>query len=289
MKGFVPKCLITALVLMIAYSMIVPRVMPKWKTWQSQGQTNVIKAQRYLYDGGKYDAVILGSSLCTRLADDSLPMEVCNLGFGGQGVQDGLKVIARRGYAPKLVAMEINFIFRPENRNFENSVLSPTFYHLREFIPALRDEYQPIGVVKGWASARIEAKRNASPPIPLGHSERDAVFMKMLDVQQKDLAIVPKGEEVDSIMSRLKRMSDELEVQGTRIVLFEMPMDPSLTDLPYPRATREAFARWYPVEKYARIPSPDVSGYGSTDGLHLDAASAADFTVFLRKALRTLE
>lgn len=287
MKGFVTKSIAAAGLLFVAYNVVVPRVMPKWRTWQSTSQTNVIKAQRYLYDDQHYRTVILGSSLATRLVDDSLPADVCNLAFGGQNVQDGLAVLAHRDDAPRWVVLETNFLFRPENRNFQRSQLAPGFLFLRRWVPALRDEYQPVGVLKGWASARSEAAHKGFP-MALTPAVHDAVFDKMLALQEKDFRIPPRPTQVDSVMQRLAELIHAVEARGARIAFFEMPVDPALMDLPYATATRSGLERYFPLDRYPRIPVPDPHGFNTADALHLDEPSALSYTIYLRKELARL-
>lgn len=287
--GFVSRTLIIAAALVLVYAVIVPRVVPKWNTWQSQQQTNTILAQRYLYDEVPFEVVIVGSSLSNRFDRDSLPPTFGNLGFGGLSISDGLRIVERRGYAPPVVAVEMNVAFKAPDRNFNTSVLSPAFYWMRKYVSVTRDEYQPIGLLKGWASARSEAKKKAFGGGPLAVAEHDAVFDQMLALQKEEHAIAPDTATFPAIIKELKRITDVLEKQGSRIVLFEMPIDPALVGMARGNAIRAAFAQLYPTDRYAYVTSPDPATFNTTDGLHLDEESAARYTAYLRDALRDLK
>lgn len=287
-RGFVKRTLIVAAVLVALYALIVPRVVPKWNSWQSQQQTNTILAQRYLYDDRPYATVIVGSSLSNRLTRDSLPASVANLGFGGLSITDGLHIIERRGYAPPVVAIEMNVAFKKPDQNFHTSVLSPAFYWMRKYVAATRDEYQPIGLMKGWASARSEAKKKAFGKVPLAVAEHDAIHEKMVAMQREQRDQAPDTAALNEVMQAVKRLTDALEAQGTRIVLFEMPVHPDLVNMAEPRAIREAFTARYPAGRYTYIPSPDPVDFNTTDGLHLDEESAARYTAYLRDALQDI-
>lgn len=289
MNGFVRKTLIVAAALVTVYALVIPRVVPKWNSWQSQQQSNTILAQRFLYDDVAYDAVIVGSSLSNRLDRDTLPASIANLGFGGLGITDGLHIVERRGYAPPVVAIEMNVAFKQPDNGFHTSVLSPVFYWMRKCVAATRDEYQPIGILKGWASARSEAKKKAFGKAPLTVAEHDAIFDKMLELQREQRGKAPDPEALDMVMKEVKRVTDELEKKGARIMLFEMPIHPDLVGMAEPVAIRAAFSKYFPQGRYHWIPSPYAHGFNTTDGLHLDEESAARYTAYLRDALRDVK
>ena len=286
MNGFVRKTLIVATALFAVYALVIPRVLPKWNTWQSQQQSNTILAQRYLYDDVKYETLNISSTLSNRLDRDTLPATIANLGFGGLGITDGLHIVERRGYAPPVVAIEMNVAFKQPDKSFHTSVLTPVFYWMRKYVAVTRDEYQPIGVLKGWASARSEAKKKAFGKAPLAVAEHDAIFDKMLDLQREQRGKSPDAAALDEVMKEVKRLADALENKGTRIVLFEMPIHPDLAGMAEPVAIRATFSKYFPQDRYRWITSPDARGFNTTDGLHLDEESAARYTAYLRDVLR---
>ena len=114
----IKKSLLTALVLLVGYSVFValsPRVSTQAQHFY---YNNLALAQRYLYQANKTShAVIVGSSLASKIRVDSLA-GFYNLALVGQGVHDGLRIVALAPVLPTDVYLETNMILVLPNSTF---------------------------------------------------------------------------------------------------------------------------------------------------------------------------
>ena len=136
----IKRTIIIFFVLLIMYSFLVEAFNPNWNTAQHQWQSNIIKAQRYLYEDSEcMQNVIIGTSLSNRLSMDHLPI-MYNMTFDGLYIYDGLYVLTKKKVLPKKVFIEMNYVYSSENKEFIASIGSPAIIYARGVCPMLRDQ-----------------------------------------------------------------------------------------------------------------------------------------------------
>ena len=282
----IKKTIITTLFLFISYTLFIAFYAPSW--WhasQHQWQENVIKAQHFLYDEKiENKNVIVGSSLSCRLIMDSLP-NFYNLSFSGQSTFDGLKILTSKPKLPKKIYIEMNIILRRDNPEFTSYINSPINLYLKNYLPSLRDDRQPIAIM--GILPRFLFRKDSS--LILNGSKKKTVsrinkvfFGELIASHILDYSQIP--DKVNSLMSfnNLQLYVNLFEGKGVNVVFFEVPVNYNLTDLPKAKIVREQFLSFFPETKYNYIMSPDTIKYTTQDGLHLTEEEAKKFTSFFK-------
>jgi len=240
---------------------------------------NRIKAERYVVSREAPAAVIVGSSLSFRLPDDALGPEIANLAFGGVGPLTGLEVVRRARLRPGTVAIETNFIFGGVDQHLLDALFAPVLSDLRMAAPVFRYEYQPVNVafhaMRTLTGRTTQADTRASPE----------VLERMLLVHRRQFGQTPAADAIRRTMETVGDVVSALELKGVKIVLIEMPVDPSLGRLPALQAARAAMENQFPRSRYKWIEPRSERPFLTTDGLHLVPADAATAARQIRAAL----
>jgi hypothetical protein len=273
----IKNILITLLILFMLQSIVVFYWKPVVSTGQNQWQDNVIKAQRFIYEGNRrFEKVIVGSSLSCRMAAYRFPENYYNLAFAGQGVFEGLNILSRIKAKPKIVLVEMNEVLRPENKEFTGSLFAPVLYTVKRVLPAFREQNQPIGILGGVL--RGASKQENSPNTKINND----FFLKMLQREIKDYSQLPDRAVVAMRFEELRGYVTTLENQGVKVIFFEMPVNEQLCNLPLAEDIRKSFHSYFPATRYSYISIPDCSQYSTTDGLHLAEKEALIYSEYLK-------
>ena len=110
---------------------------------QHQWQDNCIKAQEYLFHKKKYNNVIIGSSMSTRIQTSTLQESYFNLSFGGLSVYDGFNVLKLSQILPDTLFVEMNILFRMPDENFKMNQKNRFFLNVCKNILIFQEKYQP--------------------------------------------------------------------------------------------------------------------------------------------------
>jgi len=265
--------------LIAVYALVIGLSKPRIAVAPSQWSMNRIKAERYVVSREAPAAVIVGSSLSFRLPDEDLGPEIANLAFGGVGPLTGLEVVRQARLRPGTVAIETNFIFGGLDQNLLDALFAPVLADLRAAAPVFRYEYQPVNVafhaMRTLTGRTTQADTRPSP----------AVLERMLLVHRRQLELAPPAEAAGRTMERVGELASVLESQGVKVVLIEMPVDPSLGGLPALQAARTAMERRFPRSRYKWIEPKSERQFLTSDGLHLVPADAAAAARQIRAAL----
>ena len=286
----IKKTILTALCLVVAYSVFVAVVKPAWEITDHQAQANLVLAQKFIYnDNAAIRNVIVGSSLPCRLVLEQVK-NTYNLSFGGHGSIDGLVLIDSRKQLPENILVEMNSALLTENKAFTSTLLSRLSYHWWKLLPALRREKQPIGFLGAFLSVRgtdffIDRFKSFLSLNRENPGSRNAVFQNMLDMQVEAYSKNPDPVLVRDCFNNLQKHLSSLEKRGANIIFFEMPIHKKLCDLPWPKTIRENYHVCFPPDKYKYIPMPDCAEYTTTDGVHLVGEEALKYTNYFKTQL----
>ena len=261
---------------------------------QHQWQDNCIKAQEYLFQKKKYNSVIVGSSMSTRIQTNSLHERFYNLSFGGLSVYDGLNVLEDIDILPDTLFVEMNILFRMPDENFKMSQKNRFFFNIRKHILIFQEKYQPSVYIGNYFTEF------------LGHSIIDPfsafLFNPVISKLQKIL-FVKKNSSNNTLNTKLYtsliddynnaknialtrqmlptlfRYIEHFEKRGVKVSFFEMPMYEAIQNSAQMNFVRNSLKEKYIDSKNILIiPSPEYKDYTTTDGVHLDVASSKKFS-----------
>lgn len=288
----IKKTIVVGIVFFVIYTILTFSIMPDKFVSQHQWQSNIITAQKFIYDDmAVYNNVIIGSSLSNRLVIDSLP-KTFNLSFSGQSIYDGLNILSHKTNLPKNVFIEMNIALRGKDENFASAIFSPVLYYLRKLLPSLRDGKQPIGILGGITSSIItrpfiEGLKNIFQlnEESATNMNKKELFSKMLLLEIKNYSQCPSQKTIKGSFDSLDKLVSQLENRGVNIVFFEIPVNSKLNNLPRAKTIRSAFYSSFPSSIYNYISIPDSCKFETTDGLHLNEDEALRYTMYLKSKL----
>ena len=280
----IKKSLIIFVILFALFNIAATFTLPDDKYAQSDFQRNVIKADQYIYSNHEYKAVILGSSLAHRMQTDYLP-GFYNLALSGMSVYDGGAVLLSREMLPKTVFIEINVIQRPRSESFSPEFESPVYAFFKRIFPALRTENQPVILIK----KAIDQIKASIRPKPVSKNRNkiaarniylpERLFKSLLAIQIKDYSKRDTALANKAIVS-LKQLVQKIESRGSKVVFFEMPVNPIIQQSPKATLIKELVAKNFPQHQLITIPP---TTFKTRDGLHLAQKEAVDYTLYFKE------
>ena len=278
---------------------------------QSIAQDNTIKAQEYIYSGaGKYQTVILGSSLAAKLPANALPAFTYNLAFRGQSVFEGFEILRRSGQVPKQIFVEINTLDRAANPRSVDALFNPIGHPLRQALAGTQDRNQPVNrlFAAGFSllvasnpsrAAQLSQKlgaRSTETYVPDStalvekplSSDKKLLRNKVLAQLALDQAVVPKEERMETNMGLLRKQAEYFMNRGSQIVFFEMPSSPPICLGARMAAIRADVRQELTDKRYVYLEQPNCNQYQTTDGQHLSDASALRYALQTAQAITVL-
>ena len=279
----IKKSILAALVMLIAYHFLFPHLPRKY--FQSSGpqRDNFVRAQRYVHDKRSKTKVILGSSLSIRLNQSILGQGYSKLALGGGSIFTGLEIIRHAKKHPAVVLIEINQLGWNVDNELLHDLFTPWRRKLRNYSPIFKEEGRPANFVNGvgeifvrtichWGSRLLG--QAPAPDFPSGTSAQNPALFAQLVRMYRDqaLAVTPAG--LRGKANQLGDYIDALAREGSICILYEMPIDSSLSGLPSPVAVRNAAETRFPKNKYHWLEFPRDHNYDTYDGLHVSQAEA---------------
>ncbi len=281
----IKKSILCAILFFLLYSLAVTKNPLKWwSVSQHQWQENMIKAQNFIYDQDSFKNVLIGSSLSHRIVTDSLP-DTYSLAFSGQSIYDGLNILLNRKRNPKNVFIEMNVVFRPENKDYAASLFSPILFYSAYTFRSLRADKQPIAILGAIMNRKLIGpmlRGNAVSTLP-----NHELFNKMLKLQMADYSKIPPDKIIQDRFNLLETYVTTLTKRGIHIVFFEMPVDSSLENLAQAKLIRKLYYRKFPEKEFQYLPLPPGT-YQTSDGIHLADDDALRYTRYFRSELKSI-
>ena len=267
-----------------AYALAIETGQPRIETFPDAQTANLVKAQRYRLGQAQFNTVITGSSLSQRMPDSWLPEGTVNLAFSGESALTGLAIVAQNPIAPKRVLVETNLLARDVEAPFVEAIGSDGLLGLAKYIRAFRMEYRPINFVLSWFIGQPRTPTRSGTAVAdcanrLSAIRHDSVSQKrlkrMLEVR---LQQGPKETNLSSQMNNLRVLIEKIEARGTKVDLFEMPVDTRLAASDSYRALRRAITQALPGRTVRTFKPEDFT---TTDGAHLATESAIRLSCLL--------
>lgn len=283
----------------------LPAIRRQFSVTQGRNEENLVKAQEYALSDRPYRVVVVGSSLAQAIPEEGLGPGAFNLSLGGGSAFTGLELIARHAARPTFVLIETNRIpLQEADRELLENAGRPIVAKLRQHLPSLREKFKPANFFAGRVLrlALVRAQRLvATRPTDPARSEIAKPAAAKPSAAPEDPATIALGRErawqafppdprkLVSRVARLRALVDTLEQRGVHCLFLEMPVDASLTDTTFSVAVRSALKAEFPESEVPWMPPPPDRAFHPRDGLHLNAAEAAEFAAYLRGRLALAE
>jgi len=259
-RPLLPVFAVAALVF-TAYAALVQFMPLRIERGQDQGDTNRMRAENYLASPGEA-TVLVGSSLTYRLPPAILGPDIANLAMAGGAPATGLALIDQSGERPKLVLVEINLLDRAADLAAVHSLVAFPERQLRGALRALRAGYDPVNVAERGLQALLHKADEDLVPPP------DAI-RQLIAGQQQVMAHPPDAGVLRGRLAETMAMVSTLQARGIRVGFFEMPIDPSLRDLPAAKMVRQAVRQRFLPGHFCWLNLSIAGALHTLDGIHL--------------------
>ncbi|SHJ49762.1 hypothetical protein SAMN02745146_3253 [Hymenobacter daecheongensis DSM 21074] len=305
------RSLLIAGLLLGGYSLLLHQLPAALVIPQGINQDNQIKMQQYVYGRPEaYSAVIVGSSLAAKLRSYALPAHTYNLAFRGQSVFEGFEILRRTGQVPKLILVEVDVLDRASDASTAATLFHPIMHPLRQALPALREQNQPLNQLFGLgfrvlerlkpaAAGRIREKVGgaalpsataaaAEAPEAPTTAQDAALALKMEQGMRQNFAQLPDTAMFRQNVQALRTYIDYFSQRGSRVAFFEMPISAVACQSNKLNYMRQQLLTMFPRQRFTYLPQPDCQAYTTTDGMHLSDASALRYSHELNRQLTLL-
>lgn len=257
-------------------------------------QTNIVKAQRYVYENNAdLKMVMVGSSLAANLQAKDIGDKVKTIALGGGASQTGLEIVERSERKPPIVLVEINdTISRKVDADVIDSLYHPIFYELRRYLPILREEYRPVSVfihsLKNRSNQNKKLSREEYDKLEVRNTAPElsekgiqmTVDLQSQPLSKKDREIITK--EAEYIKHQLAKIQKDADV---RFVLFDIPQESRVNETLRRKQVQKLMQSLFPPQNFEWLPPPPSREWRTNDGIHLIRTDAQDFAWFLRDKL----
>jgi hypothetical protein len=262
-------------------------------------QSNIIKAQRYIYNHkSDLEMVLVGSSITARINSEYISPHAVSLAMLAMSSQTGLEIVERQKIKPNLLLIELNdTILKSRNHklntDFIGNLYHPVFYWIRFYFPMCRQEYQPLSTI---AQSLIKVFTNENKVLfrfleegnskekPVGTELIEKLIQQQIQARNSPLSEGSKkaiAEESEYIKTQIKNFKNE----GMRVILMDIPSEKRVKDTIMEKQLRELFRDLFPKDIFEWMPEPPSREWKTNDGLHLVTSSAKEYASFLREQL----
>ena len=221
------KSFLLFLGLAVAYSLYIALANPAIVKVQTEAQENYIRAQEYIYSKDINKNVVVGSSMAARLKMDEMTEPTVNLAFVGGSSLTGLELIRRSGKIPHKILVETNIIFKAGDEDLLERLFTPVVVSLKEKVRSLRDLFQPVNVLLSKFSTRTTPSWEKTY---VNEVDREKLAERLERRLKKNndpkTTLVSKNKEIN----QLKDLIDYFKSKGTKIVMFQMPVEPEMLE-----------------------------------------------------------
>jgi hypothetical protein len=291
----IKKSILSAVLILVGYHFLLPHLSHKFFEFTGQQRDNYFRAQRYLYEVPPQSNVIIGSSMSLTLNGDILGPHYFKLSLPGNSIFTGLEIIQGAAKRPAVLFIETNSIEADADKQFLGDLFSPWLGPLRSISPIFREEGRPANFILGITDAVLHKgsglvshissrQKNAITAAPVEKLD-PALLTQVMRTEAESYSRMLPPDLLERHATHLGETVDRLTAEGCVCILFEMPIDPSLANLPLPAATRRAVEKRLPGDRYHWLAFDKNHDYETVDGVHLTRGAADQLTeVLVRQA-----
>lgn len=277
-RSKIPVALATAAALVFAYAILAPRLFPEGGLPEGTQQENIARVEDWLFAPTPARVVIVGSSEAARLEPSMLPSDFANLSFAGGSAQTGLRILEAAIHKPAVVLVEVNDTLLREVDPDLAARAEPGWRNAALFaIPALRQRYQPIGILGRWLKNLSDRRIGTDSLDDAPPANFAANILPQLEDVNIPLDPTTATQRSLQLFDRIRK----LRAAGVRVLLFDPPIDPTL----YNGSRRASFRREMRIMAGGRnviwVPDVDPFRYHTSDGVHLLPGSASRYANYL--------
>ena len=243
----------------------------------------------------------MGAHLYAKLIDPSC----YNLSTEGGSCLSSLEIIEKSGKIPEILLVEINSINRPNSIKVADYLFQPFIFELRKFLPALRNQNQPI-LYTAHLFAIIADKisyelKKISKKVFGEVADENLLKQPSLPILNKDLIKQLRSDEINQSsdlsdtseikikMNVLVEDLNKLKKQGVKIVFYEMPTEEFFQKSLKSKYIRELANVVAEKNNFYKIPVDNNLIYKTIDVVHLEDESAKTYTEYIKKYLIQLK
>ena len=239
--------------------------------------------ENYALNYRQCPVVVLGSSVVGGLPPPGWEKPgVCSITLVGQGSLVGLEVMSRLTQAvPRVLFVESSFGFRDASAEEIAAVTDPVRRTIRDWFPLATASANWINML--WKAQFPVATQ-------LWHPSESWEQWHELRKPYSDIYVQIYGNPVndwgkhhlDDNIARFKALIAEIESRGTKVILFDSPLDPRVAELPIIALWTEKMHEAFPDHEWV---SDLPQKYWLVDGMHFTSGSGEDFFQLLMSHL----
>ena len=277
-----------AVALLLAYHFSYPGIPKKFYRLNGLQRTTYDRAQKYVFGSGVEQHVIVGSSMSWELNSRILGSDWRKLTFPGCSILTALEIMRRSDKYPAVLLIETNQCFWDANEDLLNDLFNPATAPLRRHSRIFLEEGRPSNFVAGLAEACVrDTCRLGTGLLGKGGSTAQAnpeaglspeLFAQVVALQQEEFASLVPPAPLHERIHRMGQYVDEFRRTGGICILFEMPIDSTLTDLRMPVTVRTAMREHFPANRDHWLTFDLTHHCRTRDGIHLELSEAGRLT-----------
>jgi hypothetical protein len=240
---------------------------------------NELILERYTYEFANKPYVLLGSSVLTHIPPPHCrPKNIASIFLQGRSAVTGLEAVRRVKSRPEVLFIESTTLLTGMDQDLLTSVFTPIYWHIRAFIPPLRNNRNLLIMFYRWAlynPAQYDPvkllPRESVQQWNEAHAAGFNAYMREFRMDNQISGIV--GYVVTSVR--------ELQEKGTRVIVF-FPADLRIKELSPHKQIQSALRAELPDIQMVDPPDQEFPVYRS-DGMHLEAASGLQVFEYLMR------
>ncbi|WP_136626507.1 hypothetical protein [Bradyrhizobium macuxiense] len=229
---------------------------------------NYAVAAEYL-NRSSHKTVLVGSSLTFRLSEDYFQSaDIENLSLAGGSPVTGLEIVAGAS-PPKLVLVEANILTRAVDEGLVTKLKdrTSTIFRPVRSAAAYYETMMHPPLKKEQVRSRIEGLI-ARPP-------SDVVDAGLVEQTVQAASAAPSANAVRQSLFGILKYKTLLESKGAKVLLVHMPCSPQFEATRFATVSAQMASEVFPIPSSWLKIDVDQSQLRWTDGVHLDARSAA--------------
>ena len=236
--------------------------------------TNEERAEEYIYSKENYSIVFVGSGLSGHLINTVHNSVAFNLFLPYSGACTGVEIVTRSAKIPKVLFIEINYVFKGCDEKLITSLYTPKNYWLKFFLPVFQRRHHVLSIVKHI----INWFKKERVVMEVGLPELDYEQLKMFRGFYNQL---PEKRKITKHIESLKKSVDEIGTKNCTVIFFEMPLEKSIASSLLASYQKTELKKIFPIDKYAWIEPDPLDSYYTKDGIHLSEESALRYSQYL--------